>query len=40
MTDILNSLGDYRIGRVLLHMLAVSRDHEFAFHFAGICREF
>lgn len=33
-------LATSRAGRVLLHLLALAVDHDYAFHRAGIRREF
>lgn len=30
----------FAVGRVLLHLLAMKRDHLYAWHLAGIRREF
>jgi hypothetical protein len=35
----MNRLGESRIGRCVLHLLAMAGDREFCFHGAGIRRE-
>jgi hypothetical protein len=33
-------LASYAVGRIILHITAMIADHEFAWHAAGIIREF
>jgi hypothetical protein len=35
----MNAVGDYRIGRICLHVAAMALDHQFKWHLAGIERE-
>lgn len=35
----MNAVGNYRIGRICLHVAAMTLDHQFKWHLAGIERE-
>lgn len=35
----MNRLGESRLGRCVLHLLAMAGDREFTFHWHGILRE-
>ena len=35
----MNAVGNYRIGRICLHVAAMALDHQFKWHLAGIERE-
>lgn len=40
MNALMLSMARYRAGRVVVHVVAMARDHRVKWHWAGIAREF